>query len=405
MNTFLYFFIFTVLALINNLVIEGISGTQLWKYPLIVILFFYILIHNNTTYTRPTYIKLCYILAFIKIFHLSSFYSSLYFQENLLTFCRFFIFALSWDFITLYFRQHPEKKIHLATLYYAIFASLLFIPFLFNFFPSPKKGIILAEEVAGGFVGLCGSAHGASIWSAFSLLTLLWFFLYNKTTLTTKIFLCFLICCDFYILYSAYVRTGYLMFIIGSIFLYLQKGKRTWHHLLFLGSFIALITWVLSLNLEDAFTKRLIGVQYDGHIDVGSGRSTFMLLALEAWKDSNLYGWIFGIGQSAVMDKINDELGIRVYAHNGFIDMLTASGLIGITLMSGIALSVWRLLWKNKTSPYFYLASALWGAYYSMQATQGGQALEQDCWLYLASLLVLPTYSPKEKGTASNETL
>lgn len=388
MKTFGFFLLFTFIQILNNtVIIPGVNSSQLWKYVLVLLMVYYICTKTPEDYKKFGFIKALYVIAFLKLLHVSTFENGLYFQENLLIFSKFLIFALLGDSVFLLCHRNPSINVLKVMTFYAVFQIILYVPFLFHFISSPKTGIALSDDT-NGFIGLCGSPHGASIMSGFCSIFILWYLYYYPCKIKWKMLIlcCLGICLA--VLYEAYVRTGYAMFIVGFICLYLQKGKKMWHYIFMAAALICVAFWVSHLDMDSPFVKRLIGVQYSGEIDVGSGRSSFMQISLDYWKNNGVSGWLFGVGQSAVMDRIERDIGIRVYAHDGFVDMLTASGIIGIALMLYVMISIGCYLFKHRQNQYFYLSFAIYCAYYCMQATQGGQAFDIDLWLFLAIQLV-----------------
>jgi O-antigen ligase len=140
-----------------------------------------------------------------------------------------------------------------------------------------------------------------------------------------------------FFLVNTFVRTGLAMFVIGALPILIKKINMKY---VVSGVFlIGLIAYGLSsfVDSDSVFYKRLIGKSRHNEEktfeQAGSGRGLLFLTGLDIIKsnDSALY-MIFGLGEANLKKEIKKRTGNLIVTHNGFLDLLLITGLLGFAL-------------------------------------------------------------------------
>jgi O-antigen ligase len=87
-----------------------------------------------------------------------------------------------------------------------------------------------------------------------------------------------------------------------------------------------------SLNPVEAFTN---------------GRTAFWAIDLQAYLQGNLFYKIFGHGFDYIYYINQTRYGLRIWAHNDFINVLLCNGILGIITYFYSYICIFREAWKN----------------------------------------------------------
>lgn len=356
------FAIFVALHYIEGLPsIAGMSVAQLWKLPII----FFLLSHYIfTPYKAKTFEKCSFLLAiesFINIETLNNISFVIASSTKTLT-CILFYYLFSNSL-----RIEMVERIILNLSRFICLTSLLTLLDIVT----PIEGYESAEQfgVEGQifYTSLFGTPHAAASYFAISILVLL-FFLYKRkyNSHFEKYFNCCMIVVALISIFNTYVRTGWIMLVIGTFMLFGVKKILTNIKLLFASVMSVCGFFWLFMNNE-AFmarmtARRIYGTMSDSpSIDMdGSGRKEFWENGYRLWENGNNFEFLFGHGYTAVVENNERIMGIRVFSHNQFVDSLSQNGLIAFILLIAVFISQYLFIRKRKDKEYYRLCLAIW---------------------------------------------
>jgi O-antigen ligase len=154
-----------------------------------------------------------------------------------------------------------------------------------------------------------------------------------------------------YCLYQSQVRTALLgLAVFGAIFLY-HENRRL---LLILGTsllVIALATatyWIPALIPEVSMVQR--GIEIDA-LDLGSGRGRFWLNDILVYGELPIDQQLAGVGIGARGQSLDG--GEMLYGHSDWLEILTQTGLIGLSLFSVLQILILRAILKMRGGQRF----------------------------------------------------
>ena len=290
----------------------------------------------------------------------------------------------------------------------SLFIALSVLPFLTGLVSPLSSGydLSLFNDLAGGvfgFIGIFQNAHGASITLAVAIGTIIWSLPYTRTT-GKKYFHIALIIIGAAALVLTLVRTGAAMLAVMIFFVLITSRKRI-HLSLAVGfAIIAIGAGIYLFETNDAFRMRLLGeniytVQQTVTLNqIGSGRLLYWTSALENFFSAPFLVQIFGFGPTLAKDYMQQATGLRIYAHNGFIDILQFYGYFGIFAYGMMLLRIFRIVFALKrANPYFLLGWMHTFAYLSQMAVQGERFFLAD--LLFALVLVSVTVARPSNHT------
>lgn len=158
---------------------------------------------------------------------------------------------------------------------------------------------------------------------------------------------------------------------------------------------ILLIFLVFKLsNVDVALKNRLldktetnIGYNNKSAIErIGSGRIIYFLEGLNIYSELTLLEKIIGIGEENAKDEMLKRRNIRIFTHNGYLDILIHNGLLGLIIFIIAIIIIIRFI-NSSQSIFTGLAKAYFTIYLIMNIVQGGPILYDG--LFLSGSLVL----------------
>lgn len=294
----------------------------------------------------------------------------------------------------IYVFRFTFEQINKGLLFFASFFILCFTPYKLGLLSSINSGYELTSYgfESSGLIGPFQTVHSASTALAGALLVVVFFLFTNAYS---KIYLSFLLLLGTYFLFSTYVRTGMLMFILGLIPIIFHFGKKNSKSFLKLLAAnmiasIVLVPWILSNEaLMDRITgKRVNQSEFDSVEDLGSGRGSIYISAVEIYIEANLLEKIFGVGQAQEKIRMEKKIGHGLIPHNGFLLILLNNGVIGIVLFLTFLMNIYRCLLTYK-SESVVLLKALFLAYIVMTFFQNFDMLYEILLLFLSIALTV----------------
>ena len=187
-----------------------------------------------------------------------------------------------------------------------------------------------------------------------------------------------------YLLYLTYVRTGYLMFVIGLVILFLPK-KFSMKQIvtIMLIVLILLSGFYFLLQNNELFYNRIFDIVNGEEKASGSGRLLFWQATWDLWLSGNFFELLFGFGYEELTEKIFQVTNYRVFAHNEFFTQLGQNGLIGVFFLIGYLVTLLKFILKRRKTPSYQLALSVFILYISLMMTQGGMWFPLDIFMVL----------------------
>lgn len=350
--------------------------SQVWKIPLFVFLFWQVIIIRSRE--KPAFIKWSYARAGKNL--VTSGFSVSY-VAGIIDFVRYMMFPLMYEYVSLKIKdlKHLDKIL----LGFAQFIIISGIPFVFGLLRSKAKDAILYEDFD-SYAGMFQNTHGAAITTTTAVLILLAFLKLNSNIIKYKKLNYALLVFGVYLIYLTFIRTGYAMFFIGLIFIFIPK-KVSFKQIISATVAVSVLVlgFIYLLETSETFYNRIFDIRNGKQTAAGSGRLLFWKASFDLWFNGNVFEIFFGFGYEALLDKIGEVTGIRVYAHNEFFTQLGQNGLLGILFFIGYLVSLLQFIWKRRKMPSFRLSIAVYFLYVSLMLTQGGMWFELDVFMVL----------------------
>lgn len=361
----IFFLIFFLLHYFEGLPpIGGLSVAQVWKLPILGML----LIYNITKVYRYTSIeKSGYLMSLECMMNQETLINPMF---SVVKASKQLTLPLFLGFFRNMARRNPKS---LETVMYSLaqFICLSSLPVMMGFV-SPLREMRSAENFgidgAVYFSGVLGSPHAAASYWCIAILVLMFGLVsgYFKS-MAARIYNLAMIVTGFVSIFMAYTRTGWLMLVVGLIFL-LKPVKLTFNHILIFLAAVAIMVGGFEYLFEnnEAFRLRMTGTNmYNGNdgetIDMGgSGRTEFWSTGISNWSNNDLYALLFGAGYTKVTEDNFQSTGMKVFSHNQFIDALCQHGLIGLLLLLLFFYNIYRYISRiDKRVEYRRLAMAV----------------------------------------------
>lgn len=388
----LLFIVIFLLFYFESEKIGPITFSQVWKIPLFVFLFTKVIFLGK--HKKHTFIKYSYARAVKNLFNGGVLIK--YFLE-VVDFIRYMMFPLMFEYVLS--RIKNIKKIQLFLLQFAQFVILSGIPFVFGLLES--KGRVLYDlDIFQSYTGVFQGAHSASITTAIAVLVVLsylksapkinGFFIVNSVLALFGI----------YLLYLTFVRTGYLMFVIGLIVLFKpEKISLKQIITIFILILLLIFGFYYLLQNNELFYNRMFDIVNGEEREAGSGRLLFWQIAWDLWLSGNYFELLFGFGLEELTDEMNRKIGLKVFAHNEFFTQLAQNGLIGVIFLIGFLITLFKFIIKRKKNPTYRLALSVFLLYTSLMLTQGGMWFPLDVFMVLVFVKLEFEYRimPKKK--------
>lgn len=377
----------------------GMPIAQLWKLPLLAYL---LLLSAQSQRRKYALEKSSYWMALQSSLNVESILNPMYSVAHAMKLLPLSLFFRFW--LIKYSNQFERIELYLYTLaQFVLLASLLVLIGIVSPVESFSSADAFGIEGAVYYSGIFGAPHAASSYFVASILVLTNGFKLNKfRTSFQKGLNAFLILVGLTSIFQAYVRTGWLMLLVGGVILIFPR-KITIHHLAKFSVVIGLVSVALVYfyNTNEQFQARVAGRNVHTNasakgIDLkGSGRTSFWENGIEGWSEGSVYELLLGQGYTQVVERNFKKTGLRVFSHNQFVNTLVEHGLIGLFLLLVFYLSIYRLIRANRTSPYYHLSLSLF--YSAVLFSFFQNEMYFDYAIILSLVLVLLVKSPSKK--------
>jgi hypothetical protein len=365
----LFYLIGFIVLYLEPINIGGFTFGIIWKLIFILVLFlpiFYKVLQDK-------YMDVFAFILIIFAFKTLISYSSLDYVMGTLT---IFIKALMFPIMYLYFvQQLTSKTLLFIAKHFAILIVLSFIPYMLGILEPLGEGYSLYAYGLDGQSGLVGpfiNPHSASISLAFAMIVIT-LQIDTRKRLQENLFYLVLILFAFYLLLNTYARTGIAVYLLTILFislrrLNLKKIILITSSLLILGGLGAYLVSnneVVQMRFEDRN-------KYTDDAGFGSGRLAFWHSAVENWLNDDSSVILIGLGEEHAKDKMYESVGLRIFAHNEFFQVLQQEGLIGIVLFLTAIFLLYQFIRRYRLLKYHKESLALFVAMMLMMMLQGG---------------------------------
>lgn len=196
------------------------------------------------------------------------------------------------------------------------------------------------------FVGYSGLTHTAA--SSFCLVIALMLIVYCNKKFSWIIMLMLLI------MTYAIFETGARTFIIPAvilIYIYISQSSGSLKAIIYALAITIGTIILLRSNIINKFIFTNTGDQYSAYKGVDlqtSGRTVFWAIDLGGFFNADLFAKIFGQGHSYVYELNSKFYHLKIWAHNDFIQLLVAGGLMTLTLYISALFHCIRSVTQNK---------------------------------------------------------
>ena len=356
--------------------IGPITFSQVWKIPLFVFLFWQVLINRNDK--KLGMIKWSYARAAKNL--VTANFSVSYFY-GIVDFIRYMMFPLMFEYA--YRNIKNIRKLDKFLLGFAQFIILSGIPFSLGLLKGKAEDAQSFIDFE-SYIGMFQNTHGASITTTTAVLILMAYLKVNATIIKYKGLNYALLIYGISLVYLTFVRTGYLMFIVGVVFLFLPKKLNFKQVVSGLTVFLILgLGFYVLLESNEVFYNRIFDIRNGKQTAAGSGRFLFWMASFELWYNGSVFEMFFGHGFYALIMHMYQKTGLPVFAHNEFFTQLGQNGLLGVFFFIGYLISLFKFIWRRKILPSYRLAMTIFFLYGSLMMTQGGMWFELDVFMVL----------------------
>lgn len=325
---FLKFLLFFLVIYFDPIEIQGFKWAQIWKCIILILIFIFV-----KTPKKSEFSKLYFFLAF-------SSFISLYTIDNFVYEFPVLIKNLILPFTIIYFINSSTVKLNNLVRNYSVFIILSGIPFILNLIPEIGVDYDLSvfdiSDDVNTYTGLFQRPHTASIITAYSTVVCFIFFKISKIKYE-KYFLFFIFILGIYLSIKTYVRTGFLMVILGMLSSILY-GKPLYKYFKFTPIIIVLIYFSFSyVSSNEKLKNRIIGVtKYQDTMNmnnISSGRLAIWESSLKGFfQRDNVIEIFLGLGDRELKLRNSEIIGKPYMPHNGFIEIFVTGGLMGIVI-------------------------------------------------------------------------
>ncbi|HYE34677.1 O-antigen ligase family protein [Methylocaldum sp.] len=376
----LFFSIFFVLIYFEGDSFSGIKISLLWKGVVFSILIFLILPFQF--YKIPVFILIGYIVS---IKHLLTVGWFDYFSETVLLMVNSITVPLVYTYLTTAAKvKHNSaifyKKVERFLAFFSISIVLSNVPFLMGALESRHATFDFASfGLEGqGLSGIFQGSHAASSTIAVAALYITMFLTLPAVRGKLRFIAVGLFLLAGFALYKTYVRTGYLMFVVGLYFVLFYGGRFSEKLKNLSLALVVVLGMFLAVKSDEAFVMRILdqrkwGQEKGAEENIGSGRFRIWQVHIEDWLASGSVGIVIGNGQPLSKELYARHTGGRpLFSHNGYIEALVSNGIIGFALFISYLYCMWKYISASPNTLYKRLATCMFFMYLIFMLVQGG---------------------------------
>lgn len=395
------FYLFSFLLLYSEpITIGGIKIGILWKIVLLAAILIPISTYILKTKQIEAFVLFALLFSLKILFSISSFEDI---NHTIGMIAKSLLFPLLFLFFTIKLNTIQLKYI---AKHFSILIILSFVPFMLGILDPMSEGYKLESygfKDSFGLIGVFQKPHAASMSLAFPLIVIYYFFQNDKNKFMKFIYLG-LLGLGIYELVLTYVRTGLLMVLIGIFYLWIkEKGGKKYVTAIIIALPIGFMffymyttnpVFKMRIHDENIYHKKTEKIETDR---IGSGRLRYAKAAINNWYDEGFASHAIGLGMGLGLDKMEKAVGMKIFAHNQYIQVLQQEGIIGALLFLLYLYSLLKYILRRKTNKYYFISMALFLAYIVEMAVQGGVLFS------MALLMAIPLALMKKMETRPNE--
>ncbi|NOU59277.1 O-antigen ligase family protein [Marinifilum caeruleilacunae] len=375
-----WFLIFFVAFYLKAYTVGGQEMVYLWKLPLLLFLISRVVGQE----TRYAFLILAYLFAAKNLVNVSFFKFPV---DSIINFIKYLTIPLFVHWLYLNINSVGAlKRLRLIPVYMAAFFIICNVPYYFGVFSAPVTTMLWMEDTKlDGLIGFLGAPHYTSAVLAVACVVLVDFLVKRRGDLRINLIVIPILLVGVFFLFKTYTRTGWLMFVVGILVLFLRRisfkdlGK------------IAAVGVVLVIGLSvlfqtnEGFRRRIMddrAGQEDksAYETVGSGRLQIAEIYLENLYQSNFVTYLVGMGMEESQRRYEKKDGMPLFAHNGFIQTLVDNGLIGFALYLLFLITLYRAI-SGSQSSHNQLTVSVFFMFLSCLATQQANYFLVDVFL------------------------
>ena len=395
LNLILFYLIASAILYLEPVSIGGgLTFGIAWKLILMLFLLFPVLYKV----LKNRHIELFTLFAMLLAFKILVSYSSLEYLPHTIT---LFTKEMMFPLLYLFFLQKIEKKETLIFMvkHLSILIILIFVPYVLGILTPMEKGYDLAEFGHVGEYGLIGpfiKPHSAAITLAFAMVVVTTHIRKNNH-LIENLFYLTLLALGFYELFLTYVRTGLAIYFVVLLYIYLREISIKKILLMAFSSVVIAGAGFYFYQTNDVIKMRLQDKnKYNSSGGNGSGRLLFWSNAIDNWLTDEPIVLYIGLGFDYAEQKMYEDVGLHIFAHNRFIQVLQQEGLIGFFFFISYLFLIYRFMQRYKKSEYYPTANAIYISLLIEMLFQGGFFFPLI--LFLAAYLVVLKKDAEEKN-------
>lgn len=382
------FLLFFGLFYVESSNLGPVSIAVIWKVVLLGGFLFYLL-------TLPGRLRVDPVLLWGGLFAVHSLVNPSLFSDPIETIS----FAIKNAFIPISFevfhryfsrKADPEGACYRALVVLSVYIVFSSVPFHLKLIQPLQAGYDLSifQMQGSAFLGLFQNAHASAL--TFATATLVLFYHLGRVEGRTRLFCFALVLLGSTSTALTLARTGTAMLIFGIAALSFFSRNRI-HRITGLAMLVGgTAAGFVLYQVSELFRMRLLGENYytlatGGAGGVSSGRDRFWQAAIDNFLRQDLTGHFLGMGPAVAKDEMEGAVGLHIYAHNGFIDILQFNGYIGVTLYVIFMFYVLRLalrLWRNRI--WASLLAVMIASYLMQMLVQGERIFLADIILALS---------------------
>jgi hypothetical protein len=342
MKKVLFTVLFFILFYFEHKIIGGVKLTIIWKIPVLI----FLIVSVFEEQINSDIIWLGYLVSIKNIITVNALGN---FMSQFTELSYFIILPLIIHFLI------SNKKISITQLRRFLFllANVIIITnipiFLKIVEPAGSLSLGYFEVNLNSFYGLF-DPHSTSVYLALSIIIMLYFLIYTSYKFSKWKYVYYLILLiGAFMLLKTFIRTGWLMFLVGILVLYV--GRLNFFNIKKVVAFLIIGLSLISVLYysNDSFRDRLIdnrANQVNAALTekVGSGRIEIWGSYLKIWKESNFLGKIIGISNNTAQEIFGKTHEAALFAHNEFVNMFVSNGVLGLVLLLLYIKSIYKSL-------------------------------------------------------------
>ena len=375
-----WFLIFFVAFYLKGFTIGGQELVYLWKLPLLLFLISRVVGQE----AKYAFLVLGYLFAAKNLVNVGFFKFPV---DSIINFVKYLTIPLFVHWLYLNINSAEAlKKLRLVPVYMAAFFIICNIPYYFGIFSAPVTTMLWMEDTQlDGLIGMLGAPHYTSAVLAVACIVLVDFLAKKRADFRINALIIPILLIGAFFLFKTYTRTGWLMFVVGIILLFVRKISFKDLGKIALAGLILAVGLAVLFQTNEGFRRRVMddrAGQEDksAYETVGSGRLQIAQVYLENLYESNFVTYLVGMGMEESQRRYEKKDGMPLFAHNGFIQTLVDNGVLGFILYLLFLITMYKAIARSVSS-HNQITVAVFFMFLSCLATQQANYFLLDVFL------------------------